>query len=197
MAPYLELSTAQTTVFETAVPWMYLDTRGLVTAGIGQMLPDAASAQALAFLLPDGAPAPPDAIGADFQRVRALAPSQGSHAYRSPTSPTLTADTMAALLGAVTTANDTILRGRVMGYDGFPDPAKLALLDMLYNLGEPRLFSEYPLLLAAVDNQHWLLASQQCHRAGPSLARNAWTRDQFLAANTPKPHLARQTPPLA
>jgi GH24 family phage-related lysozyme (muramidase) len=185
MAIYLEQSTAQTTVFETAVPWMYLDTRGLVTAGIGQMLPDAASAQALAFLHPDGTPAHPDAIGADFDRVRALAPGHPCHVYRSPTSPTLPTEAMTSLLTAVTTANDAALRHRLPDYDAFPTPAKLALLDMLYNLGEPKLFGEYPLLLAAVHNQHWLLASQQCHRTGPNPARNLWTRDQFLAAATP------------
>jgi hypothetical protein len=185
MAPYLEQSTAQTTVFEIAVPWMYLDTRGLVTAGIGQMLPDAASAQALAFLHPDGTPATPDAILADFERVHALAAGEPSHAYRSPSSPTLAADTMTALLAAVTAANDAVLRRRLPGYDAFPTPAKLALLDMLYNLGEPKLFAEYPLLLAAVHNQHWLVASQQCHRTGPNPERNLWTRGQLLAAATP------------
>jgi GH24 family phage-related lysozyme (muramidase) len=185
MPTYLEQSTAQTTVFETAVPWMYRDTRGLVTAGIGQMLPDAASAQALAFLHPDCSPAPPDAIRADFDRVRALAPAQPCHAYRSPTSLTLAAATMTTLLAAVTTANDAVLHRRLPSYDAFPTPAKLALLDMLYNLGEPKLFADYPLLLAAVRNQHWLIASEQCHRTGPNPERNHWTRDQFLAAVTP------------
>lgn len=185
MATYLDQSTAQTTLFETAVPWMYLDTRGLVTAGIGQMLPDAASAQALAFLHADGTPAPPDAIRADFDRVRALAPAQPCHAYRSPTSPTLAEPTMTAMLTTIVTANDAVLRARLPDYDGFPTPAKLALLDMLYNLGENRLFGKYPMLLAAVHNQHWLIASRQCHRNGPNTARNDWTRNQFLAATTP------------
>jgi GH24 family phage-related lysozyme (muramidase) len=185
MATYLEQSTTQTTAFETPVPWMYLDTRGLVTTGIGQMLPDVASAQALAFLHSDGTPAPPDVIQADFERVRALAPSEPCHFYLSPISPTLATDTMTSMLAAVIAANDAILRGRLTDYDGFPDPAKLALLDMIYNLGESRLFSEYPLLLAAVNNQHWLVASQQCHRNGPNQQRNDWTRNQFLAATTP------------
>jgi GH24 family phage-related lysozyme (muramidase) len=184
MSTYLDQSTAQTTVFETAVPWMYLDTRGLVTAGIGQMLPNVVSAQALAFLLPDGTAATPDAISADFQRVQAIAPAQDFHSYRCATSPILAAATMTAMLTTVITANDVILRGRLTDYDGFPTPAKLALLDMIYNLGEAKLFREYPLLLAAVDAHHWLTASQQCYRNGPALARNDWTRDQFLAAAT-------------
>jgi GH24 family phage-related lysozyme (muramidase) len=182
MPTYLEQSTTQTTAFETAVPWMYLDTRAFVTTGIGQMLPSVASAQTLAFLAPDGAPATPDDIGADFLRVQALPKGQPFHSYRSPTSPTLTGATMTALLTMVITANDAALRTRLAEYDGFPGPAKLALLDMIYNLGESRLFSEYPLLLAAVHNQHWLTASQQCHRSGPNQQRNDWTRNQFLAA---------------
>jgi GH24 family phage-related lysozyme (muramidase) len=185
MATYLEQSTEQTTVFETAVPWMYLDTRGFVTAGIGQMLPDVASAQILAFLDPGGAPATPDAIHADFLRVQAIAPGQDYHHYRAPTSPTLGEAVMTSMLATVIAANDAILRTRLTDYDGFPDPAKLALLDMIYNLGESKLFSEYPLMLSAVDSQHWLTASQQCHRNGPNQQRNDWTRNQFLAAATP------------
>jgi GH24 family phage-related lysozyme (muramidase) len=184
MATYLEQSTEQTTVFETAVPWMYLDTNGYVTIGIGQMLPDVASAQAIAFLDPSGEASTPDAIHADFFRVQAIARGLDYHRYRSATSPTLSEAVMNSMLTAVISANDVILRTRLPAYDGFPDPAKLALLDMIYNLGESKLFREYPLMLAAVDSQHWLTASQQCHRDGPNQQRNDWTRNSFLAANS-------------
>jgi len=36
--------------FEGCVPWMYRDTVGKVTVGVGLMLPDAKTAQALPFL---------------------------------------------------------------------------------------------------------------------------------------------------
>jgi len=182
MPTYLEQAIAQTTAFETAVPWMYRDTRGFVTAGIGYMLPDVASAQALAFVDRQGQIAPPAAIHADFTRVQTLAPGLSCQAYRSTDSLTLPEHAMTALLSNMIAANDLILRARLADYDGFPTPAKLALLDMLYNLGETKLFREYPLLLAAVNHQHWLTVSQQCHRAGPNSERNQWTRNQFLAS---------------
>jgi GH24 family phage-related lysozyme (muramidase) len=36
--------------FEGCVPWMYRDTVGKVTVGVGLMLPDVRAAQALPFL---------------------------------------------------------------------------------------------------------------------------------------------------
>jgi GH24 family phage-related lysozyme (muramidase) len=182
MTTYLKQSTAQTTVFETSIPWMYLDTRGLVTVGVGQMLPNLAAAQALTFHHPNGVPATPDAIHADFARVRALPAAQSCQAYRCATSLTLPGASITALLTAATTANDAALRARIPNYDALPTPAKLALLDMAYNLGTPKLLRQYPLLLAAVEGQHWLVASQQCHRTGPSPVRNRWTAQQFLLA---------------
>jgi GH24 family phage-related lysozyme (muramidase) len=37
-------------VFEGSVPYMYLDTTGNVTVGVGKMLPNAAAAQKLGFI---------------------------------------------------------------------------------------------------------------------------------------------------
>lgn len=182
MPDYIDQSIEQTTVFETAVPWMYLDTRGFVTAGIGKMLPTSAAAVMLPFLDPDGESATASVIVADFNRVKAMPAGYNFEAYRAASSPVLPAEYMTALLRSIITANDAILRAKIAGYDGFPTPAKLALLDMSYNLGGPKLFIQYPLMLAAVEAQHWLTASQQCHRNGPNQARNDWTRDQFLAA---------------
>jgi hypothetical protein len=34
-----------------------------------------------------------------------------------------------------------------------------------------------------VQDQNWAGAATQCHRNGPSLQRNDWTRQQFLAAS--------------
>ncbi|HWZ50808.1 MAG TPA: hypothetical protein VNW54_05030 [Granulicella sp.] len=114
--------TTQTTAFETAVPWMYLDTRAFVTAGIGQMLPDVASARALAFVAPDGSAATPDDISADFLRIQALPQGENFHAYRSDTSPALTDGTMTAPLTTVISANDAVLRTRLPGVRRIPRP---------------------------------------------------------------------------
>jgi GH24 family phage-related lysozyme (muramidase) len=164
------------------VPWMYLDTKGFVTVGVGELLANPANAQALAFVDADNQPSTPEAILADYQRVSALAPAKLPGFYRSSTSPTLPHATIDALLLHHVTFFDGQLAQRFPNYSSFPDPAKLGLLDMIYNLGVTGLFKGFPMFMSFVQNQNWAGAATQCHRNGPSQTRNDWTRQQFLAA---------------
>ena len=95
---YLEDSLAHLEIFEGSVPWMYLDTRGLVTVGVGEMLASAARAQTLAFLDLRGQPSTQDAILDKFSRVASLAPGKVAAFYRSPASPVLPHATIDMLL---------------------------------------------------------------------------------------------------
>ena len=179
---YLDDALAQLEIFEGTVPWMYLDTKGLVTVGVGEMLANAARAQSLSFVDPAGQPATEDAILAEFNRVSALAPAKAAGFYRSPNSPVLPHAAIDTLLMNHLNFFDGQLAGRFSGYPRFPDPAKLGLLDMIYNLGVTGLFHGFPHFMGFVDQQDWLSAAANCHRVGPSQARNDWTRQQFLAA---------------
>jgi GH24 family phage-related lysozyme (muramidase) len=179
---YLDDSVAQLTIFEGSIPWMYRDTNGFATVGVGQMLPNAASAQALAFVDATGAPATPDAILADFQRVQALASAMKASAYRTATSLVLPGSTISALLTAKVQEFDGTLSAKFANYATFPDPAKLGLLDMIFNLGPRGLFSGFPTFMGYVQRTDWANAALQCRRVGPSPARNAWTAAQFNAA---------------
>jgi hypothetical protein len=85
MPTYFAESLAQLKLFEACVPWMYLDSVGKVTVGVGLMLPNAYAASALPFTLV-GAPATPAQIAADFARVAALAPDRLPAFYRAPSS---------------------------------------------------------------------------------------------------------------
>ena len=179
---YLERSAAQLTIFEGSIPWMYRDTRGLATVGVGQMLPSAASAQALDFADSAGAPATPAAILADFHRIQAMAPAMNANAYRTASSPLLPDDAISSLLLQRVTEFDGQLAARFGSYGNFPDAAKLGLLDMIYNLGAHGLFSGFPTFMTFVDRTDWANAALQSHRVGPSAERNAWTVAQFQAA---------------
>ena len=181
---YLDDSVTNLKDFEGSIPWMYLDTKGLVTVGVGQMLPDAASAQSLTFVDSSGQPATPDTIRADFERVSGLAPAHSPGFYRVPASLVLPPDAVDTLLMNRVTNFDSQLSGRFPAYAGFPDPAKLGLLDMIYNLGAAKLFGTFHHFMSCVDNQDWLGAADNCHRMGPSQARNDWTKLQFQAAAT-------------
>jgi GH24 family phage-related lysozyme (muramidase) len=181
VATYLEQSLAKLKEFEGCVPWMYRDTVGKVTVGVGLMLPDAKAAQALPFIL-NARAATPEEIAAEYARVDAMTMGRTSAFYKVPTSLELTQQTIDAKLTSVLEGFEADLRTEFPHYDTLPDSIKMALLDMIYNLGPAGLFKGFPHLVAAVQNGAWAQAAQHCMRRGPSAARNAWTQQQFLSA---------------
>jgi GH24 family phage-related lysozyme (muramidase) len=160
---------------------MYRDTIGKVTVGVGLMLPDVSAAQELPFIL-SSRPATPEEIAEEFARVDALPLGRASSFYKTPGSLELTQQTIDAKLTSVLRGFETDLRNQFPRYDLLPDAIKMALLDMIYNLGPTGLFHGFPHLVAAVEAGAWAKAAEDCMRRGPSAARNNWTRQQFLSA---------------
>jgi GH24 family phage-related lysozyme (muramidase) len=181
VATYLEQSLAKLKEFEGCVPWMYRDTVGKVTVGVGLMLPDAKAAEALPFVIGTRA-ATPEEIAAEYARVDAMAAGRASAFYKTPTSLTLTQQTIDAKLTSVLAGFEADLRAQFPHYDTLPEGVKMALLDMIYNLGPAGLFKGFPHLIAAIQTGAWAQAAQHCMRRGPSAARNDWTKEQFLSA---------------
>jgi GH24 family phage-related lysozyme (muramidase) len=181
VATYLEQSLAKLKEFEGCVPWMYRDTVGKVTVGVGLMLPDAKAAAALPFLV-GGRAATHEEIAAEYARVDAMAMGRASTFYKTPTSVVLTQQTIDAKLTSVLEGFEADLRGQFSHYDALPDGVKMALLDMIYNLGPGGLFKGFPHLVAAIQTGAWAQAAEHCMRHGPSAARNDWTRKQFLSS---------------
>jgi GH24 family phage-related lysozyme (muramidase) len=167
--------------FEGCVPWMYRDTVGKVTVGVGLMLPNTEAAQALPFFAGARA-ATPQEIAAEFARVDASVTGHPSSFYKTPGSLELTQQTIDAKLTAVLQGFEADLRKQIPRYDALPDAVKMALLDMIYNLGPAGLFKGFPHLMAAVETGAWTQAAANCMRHGPGPERNAWTREQFLSA---------------
>jgi GH24 family phage-related lysozyme (muramidase) len=181
VATYLEQSLAKLKEFEGCVPWMYRDTVGKVTVGIGLMLPDAKAAEALPFVVGTRA-ATPEEIAAEYARVDAMPMGRASAFYKTPTSLVLTQQTIDAKLTSVLAGFEADLRSQFPHYDTLPDGIKMALLDMIYNLGPAGLFKGFPHLVAAIQTGAWQQAAEHCIRRGPGAARNDWTREQFLSA---------------
>jgi GH24 family phage-related lysozyme (muramidase) len=181
VATYLEQSLTKLKEFEGCVPWMYRDTVGKVTVGVGLMLPDAKAAEALPFIVGTRV-ATAEEIAAEYARVDSLPMGRASAFYKIPTSLVLTPQTIDAKLTAVLAGFEADLRGQLPHYDALPDSIKMALLDMIYNLGPTGLFKGFPHLVAAIQTGAWQQAAEHCMRRGPSAARNDWTREQFLSA---------------
>src|ERR1700719_2539623 len=181
MPTYLDQSLSSLKEFEGCVPWMYRDTVGKVTVGVGLMLPDAGAAEALPFVLGARAAAPEE-IAAEYTRVDAMAMGRASAFYKTPTSLVLTQQTIDAKLISVLEGFEADLKAQFPHYDTLPDGVKMALLDMIYNLGPAGLFKGFPHLVTAVQTGAWAQAAEHCTRRGPAPARNSWTQQQFLSA---------------
>jgi GH24 family phage-related lysozyme (muramidase) len=168
--------------FEGRAQWMYLDTVGIVTVGVGQALLTPSSALSYPFQRPNAEFATREEILAEYATVKVMPPGRVAKAYRRSTS-LLLADT----------AIDDKLRESIQNcvadllilfpkFDGFPDAAKLGLIDMTFNLGITKIRRGYPNFCGFVRQEMWKEASPRCHRIGPSEERNAWTANQFLLA---------------
>ena len=168
--------------WEGKVPYMYLDTKSLVTVGIGKMLPNAAAAQQLPFVRrSDGKAATADEIKTDFDNVKKQPGKMLAAKYKPFTTLDLPDDQIFALLKTVHDGFQDKLRADIKGYDKFPLPARRALTDMIYNLGEAGLL-EYHHMLASIAKADWTQAAKECHRNGPSDERNDWTKQMFEEA---------------
>jgi GH24 family phage-related lysozyme (muramidase) len=178
MATYIDESLAKLEWFEGSIPWMYLDTHGNVTVGVGLLLEDDAAAQKLPFVHGSRA-ATPSEIAAEFQRVHAMPMGRPAMFYRREGELELEKADIDSLLRDVLTGFEGQLRNRLPGYDAFPDGVKIALLDMAYNLGPAGLIKGYPALIAAVECGNWAKAAANCFRHGPGAARNQWTERMF------------------
>ena len=181
MANYIDEAIATLRRFEGSVPWMYLDSVGKVTVGVGLMLSNEEAAHALPFLRGVDAASLAD-ISREFARVSAMKRGELAKLYRQVNSLELSDETIDERLRQAVSGFEGYLRSHLQGYDGFPDAAKVALLDMAYNLGPGRLLNEYHHLLAAIARGDWQAAAVASLRHGPSAARNTWTRQQFLDA---------------
>ena len=175
MPTYLEQSLRKLEEFEGSVPWMYRDTVGKVTVAVGLMLPDHEAACKLPFLL-EGRPATASEIAGEYARVDGMPMGRPALFYRGKGRPELAEQTVKALLSEVVEGIESHLRRHFAGYDQLPDGAKMALIDMTYNLGIDGLLGKFPKFVSAIRSGNFAQAARDSFRHGPNAARNEWTR---------------------
>lgn len=179
---YMEETISTLKQFEGCVPWMYLDTVGLVTVGVGNMLPNAEAACAMPFRATDGLFATAEQVSAEYARVKAMQKGMLAWTYKTHNSPTLSENAIDTIMTADLVSFENGLRALLPAYDSFPDAGKVAMLHMIYNLGARGLPDKFPKLCAAVRAGEWHIAAMECQRPQLSAARNLWTVEEFEKA---------------
>lgn len=160
--------------FEGEVPFMYLDTLGNVTVGVGHMLASSAAGQAIGFVLNSGGGnASSSQIGAEFANIKAMAPGLAMNKYQAASTMVLAPGVGDGLLSADLGNSQAQLRIAFARYDTFPEPAQEALLDMMFNMGAGKFTSaKWPSLFAACNAGDWMTAAAQSRRNGIQQSRN-------------------------
>lgn len=176
---------------EDNVEYMYLDTKGNVTVGVGMMLPDEQAALHLPFRKKTPAghyrPATEQDIRQAYRKVRQrpFGPRFGKKTFKPSPANGLDdvritkAEGQQALRQRL--PHDVqILRQKFKGFDTFPPTVRKALIDMLYNLGSGNFSrSKWPKLFEAIDARNWAEAARQSHRKDIQEDRNHHIDDLF------------------
>ncbi|MEA1650953.1 hypothetical protein UAJ10_18260 [Nitrospirillum sp. BR 11164] len=182
--------------WEGEILWMYLDTEGLVTVGCGTMLPTAESAAALPFYNKNTFQAVSKsdiesawkALAAGKDEQKKASHKHAAAYYRDKTDLLIQQQTADDLLDVHINADHLHLKLIYSNFDNFPDDAKIALFDMIYNLGaghgktrhhRATGLMAYSNMNHAVNSGNWAEAAKCCFRHGISAERNRQTAALF------------------
>jgi len=184
--------------WEGMFAWMYLDSEGLVTVGFGTMLLNAHAATAVSFQhAKSGALATAAEITAAYnvlhagsaaQKAAAPAKKYSAKHYEKVTDLMITLATASSLRDSHIDADYSQLQLIYPQFDSFPDDAKVALFDMIYNLGaghgkmrhhRATGLRAYVTMNAAINRGDWGTAAKYCLRHGIPATRNDATAQLF------------------
>jgi hypothetical protein len=174
--------------FEGTVPWMYLDVKGLVTVGIGNLIDPVAAALALPFVHKEaGVPASRDDIAREWTNIKSnpTLAQKGHRACEAITDLRLQPDSITELVLAKLDANEQILLQSFPDYESWPADAQLGTLSMAWALG-PAFPNTWKNFRAAAQAADFTTCVTQCRiqEAGNPgvIGRNAADRGLFRNA---------------
>lgn len=162
-------------IHEGRVRTMYPDSDGNVTVAVGHLLPNAAAASRLPFLL----------LGLPGQAKASATAEHIEMAWnytrdnRRPYRGLELSDADIDKLRDEDIDEAIAVLGRTFDLNSIPESAQIGLGDMAFNLGS---FHKFPKLVEAVKAGDWKTAADECQRRGISDSRNEDTRRLLLAA---------------
>lgn len=144
--------------YEGVTTWLYLDTKGKVTTGVGFLVDTIAGAQALPWWRPDGTRANTDDVAAEWRRVKAAQKWKHLNGLNSvwvkSARLALAVDTVNVLLESMTPRYWSGVVKSAPNVEQAPADAQLALLDLSWQNGAAFL-NGWPDTRAAVRAADW------------------------------------------
>jgi GH24 family phage-related lysozyme (muramidase) len=155
---------------------MYLDSRGFVTVGVGHLLSNTYAAQKVFFQTEAGDAASDDAIANEFLLLQQQESNRVASYYQSFTSLHVSDKTMNALTDKHIDSFYHELQIIYSEFNAFPRNVKLALFDLIFNLGMTALRKKWPKLNGCIAKGDWIGAAEHCRRRGIADARNDYVK---------------------
>lgn len=170
-------------VQEGRVNHMYLDSKGFVTVGVGHFIANVQAAQRLPFKRRGGQEALSEEIKDDFEAVKIQPANRFASFYRSHTKLVLAGHEIDQLTSAHIDSFHRELRAVYPEFETFPWEAKLALFDIIFNIGQTKLQGGWPNMNSAIRALDWTAAAKHSRRAPPvAEERNRYVAELFKAA---------------
>ena len=173
--------------YEGSIPHMYLDSKGLVTVGTGHLITTIIEAKKLPFYKENNTKATAEEIELDFNGVKKQPGNRLASYYKRFTKFHLTSEDIDKLTNKHIDTFYKEIKTIYTGFDLFPSEVKLALLDIIFNVGMTDLKNRWPSLNKAIAVKDWATAAKESNRKAPvSAARNKYVRDLFEKADKDK-----------
>jgi hypothetical protein len=179
--------------FEGEVPWMYLDVKGYMTVGVGNLIDPIGEALKLPWVHADGSLASLAEVARDWHAVESHPEcAKFGHKYaRQFTTVRLTDAGISTLVYERLAGNWAFMRSHYFpAADSWPAPAQLAVSSLAWALGAgwPVIFKACG---ASAKRQDWMACADQCaiKGGGSIIRRNAATAALFRLAATQTPDM--------
>lgn len=134
-----------TVPFEGQLPYMYLDVKGLVTTGIGNLIDPLPAALGLPWKKADGSLASQSEITAEWNYVKSRTDldQKGGKAYGPITTLRLDNDAIDQLVVSRLHQNEALLRKYYPNYDSWPADAQMGIHSMSWAMGPAFNFPQF------------------------------------------------------
>ena len=147
--------------FEGALNFMYLDVKGLVTTGVGNLIDPISSALGLPWKNPDGSRASQAAIRTAWESVKSKQGwrLRGGVIYGSLTTIRLDWPDVEALVRSKLRNIELDIVARFPAFDAWPADAQMAILSMAWAMGP---FFNFPRFADAARRQDFATCADEC-----------------------------------
>jgi GH24 family phage-related lysozyme (muramidase) len=180
--------------YESYLRFFYLDVKGLVTTGLGNLMEPISVAYEITWVHPNGSRASNADVDHAWHVVKShqeMAVHGGSAFQFLPGNEIrATEQSINALVDRKMNSCDAALRRLFPTWEAWPSECQTATLSMAWAMGVGKIVSAFPHFMASCMRHDWRTASAECHMSEVGqntsfVARNEANKQLFLTAACP------------